>query len=161
MPKSAEQFIFSIFPSERYVNKQCKLSNGKSCMYLQKEGNNHTCQKYGPLRELADITSDKESLESKEKGAACNGVIGFIMEHQGILRGNWVETVSPLGNYHMGKLEEIGLENGEIIIKVDKASFCLPELDALVRVEEKDEQLIIGSRENSAYIGEARIFFKG
>jgi len=103
MPRNAEHFIFSSFPSGQQMNERCGFNNGEECMYLQGK----TCQKYEALRGSIDKASDKESLESREKGVSCGGIIEFMIQHQeALLKGNKVETVSPLGNIHVGRLKK-------------------------------------------------------
>ncbi len=158
MAKNAECLIFSTFPTRQDVNDNCKIDPMRSCVYLQREESGYSCQKYAKLREVIDNINDKENVESRKKGIECEGILGFIIRHQELLLGNnRVETVSPLGNYHVGSFEEIVLNEGEVFVKAGSADFAVNKTDLRVFVEE--DGVVFSSRKNSAYIGEAKVFF--
>jgi len=148
MPNSKELYsTFSSFPSKEHIKNVCKRGKGaETCRFLIM-GPNFECAKATALREALNRRAKEGSMEAR--GDNCPGTLGFIIDHQELLKGNRTLHIEDGVEDTEGTLEGLKLENG--ILQVE--GFGMAE--DFARVDIMRGGIIF----SAPYVGSATIFF--
>ena len=104
------------FPTEEHVENVCKLGQGeKTCCYLTTGPNGWSCAKSSSLRQTIDERVASGTMNAKADN--CEGLLGFIIEHQQELVGKKVEYEESMPSYRSaGPFKRMEVKNGNFFI---------------------------------------------